>query len=111
MTVAAAPPSAERRIAPRRQPAMGTLFRLDSDGTHEIGLIWNISRSGVRMLRNEPPQSGTHVSGVLETMTDSHALRVGLTVIHVKKLDTGDYFVGAHFDQALTDDQLKPFVV
>ena len=44
-------------------------------------------------------------------MTDSHALRVGLTVIHVKKLDTGDFFVGAHFDEALTDEQLKPFVV
>lgn len=107
----AAPPSAERRIAPRRQPAMGTLFRLDTDGPPEIGLIWNISRTGVSMLRNEPPPGGSHISGLLETMTDAHALRVGLTVIHVKKLDTGDYFVGAHFDEPLTDEQLKPFVV
>ncbi|QDU19551.1 PilZ domain-containing protein [Urbifossiella limnaea] len=107
----AAPPSAERRIAPRRQPAMGTLFRLDSEGPPEIGLIWNISRTGVSMLRNEPPAAGAHVTGLLETLTDAHSLRVGMTVIHVKKLDTGDYFVGAHFDQALTDEQLTPFVV
>jgi hypothetical protein len=111
MTTATAPTSAERRVAPRRQPAMGTLFRLDTDGPPEIGLIWNISRSGVSMLRNEPPESGARITGLLETMTDSHALRVGMTVIHVKKLDTGDYFVGGHFDQPLTDDQLKPFVV
>lgn len=111
MTATAAPPSAERRIAPRRQPAMGTLFRLDADGPPEIGLIWNISRTGVSMLRNDPPEAGARITGLLETMTDSHTLRVGLTVIHVKKLDTGDYFVGAHFDQALTDEQLKPFVV
>jgi len=108
---ATAPPSAERRIATRRQPAMGTLFRLDTDGPPEIGLIWNISRSGVSMLRNEPPAAGARITGLLETMTDAHALRVGMTVIHVKKLDTGDYFVGGHFDQPLTDDQLKPFVV
>ena len=106
-----ATPTAERRVAPRRQPAMGALFRIDTDGPPEIGLIWNISRTGVSMLRNDPPASGARITGLLETMTDAHALRVGMTVIHVKKLDTGDYFVGAHFDQPLTDEQLKPFVV
>lgn len=110
MSTATAPPAAERRVAPRRQPAMGTLFRLDTDGGPEIGLIWNISCSGVSMLRNEPPPAGTHLSGTLETMTDAHALRVGLTVVHVKKLDTGDYFVGAQFDRPLSDDELRPFV-
>jgi hypothetical protein len=105
-----ATPPAERRVAPRRQPAMGALFRLDSDGGPEIGLIWNISRSGVSMLRNEPPTNGAKITGLLETMTDAHALRVGMTVVHVKKLDTGDYFVGAHFDQPLSDEQLRPFV-
>jgi hypothetical protein len=105
-----ATPPAERRVAPRRQPAMGALFRLDTDGDPEIGLIWNISRSGVSMLRNEPPANGSKVTGTLETMTDAHALRVGLTVVHVKRLDTGDYFVGAHFDEPLTDDQMLPFV-
>src|SRR3954467_717343 len=110
MSTATAPPAAERRVAPRRQPAMGTLFRLDSDTGPEIGLIWNISRSGVSMLRNDPPPNGAHITGLLETMTDDHALRVGMTVVHVKKLDTGDYFVGAHFDSPLSDDQLRPFV-
>lgn len=108
MTTATAP--AERRVAPRRQPAMGSLFRFDSDTGPEIGLLWNISRTGVSMLRNEPPAAGAHITGLLETMTDAHALRVGMTVVHVKKLDTGDYFVGAHFDAPLTDADLKPFV-
>jgi hypothetical protein len=106
----AAPPAAERRVATRRQPAMGTVFRLDTDGPPEIGLIWNISLTGVSMLRNDPPAAGTRLTGLLETMTDAHAIRVGLTVVHVKQLDTGDFFVGAHFDQPLTDEQLRPFV-
>jgi hypothetical protein len=105
-----ATPTAERRVAPRRQPAMGALFRIDTDGPPEIGLIWNISRSGVSMLRNDPPAAGDRLTGLLETMTDAHAMRVGLTVVHVKKLDTGDYFVGGHFDRPLTDEQLRPFV-
>jgi ornithine carbamoyltransferase len=66
----------------------------------------------VRALAEErAAESGARITGLLETMTDAHALRVGMTVIHVKKLDTGDYFVGAHFDERLTDEQLKPFVV
>jgi hypothetical protein len=89
---------------------MGALFRLDTDGPPEIGLIWNISRSGISMLRNDPPAAGDHLAGLLETMTDAHALRVGLTVVHVTKLDTGDYFVGGHFDRPLTDEQLRPYV-
>jgi hypothetical protein len=89
---------------------MGTLFRLDTDGSPEIGLIWNISRSGVSMLRNEPPGAGARLTGLLETKTDAHAVRVGLTVMHVRQLDTGDYFVGAQFDGPLTDEQLRPFV-
>ena len=61
MSATAAPPSAERRIAPRRQPAMGTLFRLDSDGPPEIGLIWNISRSGVFIKTASPLPVGSKV--------------------------------------------------
>jgi hypothetical protein len=101
---------AERRVAPRRQPAMGTVFRLDTDGPPEIGLIWNISLTGVSMLRNEPPAAGARLTGLLETMSDAHAIRIGMTVVHVKQLDTGDYFLGCHFDRKLTEDEIKPFV-
>ena len=34
-----------------------------------------------------------------------------MRVVHTKKLETGDYFLGAHFDQPLTAAELKPFVV
>ncbi len=105
-------PVADRRVATRRQPAMGTICRFETGpgGRPAIGLLWNISVTGVSMLLHEPWQSGTIMSGVLETLTGNHALAVTGRVIHVKQLETGDYFVGAHFVQPITDEELKPFV-
>lgn len=60
-TPAAPQPTDERRIAPRRQPAMGTVCRLDSSdgGPAPLALVWNISRTGVSMLLSAPVPSGT----------------------------------------------------
>ncbi|HEY1188163.1 MAG TPA: PilZ domain-containing protein [Gemmata sp.] len=106
------PPSTERRVAPRRQPAMGTVCRLDSadPGPSPLALVWNISTTGISMLLNAPRESGSALAGYLETMVGEAMLRVAMKVIHVKVLDTGDFFVGAHFDRALTADEIKPFV-
>lgn len=104
--------SAERRVAPRRQPAMGTVCRLDSeDGPTVLALVWNISTSGISVLVAEPRPAGTVLCGYLEKTEGDHAHRITMRVIHTKKLDTGDYFLGAHFDQPLTAEELKPFVV
>jgi hypothetical protein len=101
----------DRRIAPRRQPAMGTVCRLDSpDGPAALALVWNISRSGISMLLNAPRTAGTVLAGYLEMMAGDAMLRVSMTVVHVKPLDTGDFFIGAHFDRPLTGDEMKPFV-
>ena len=114
--MSSAPPSpaatAERRIAPRRQPAMGTICRLDDPpgGKPGLGLIWNISTTGISMLLHAPSEAGVRLSGVLETMADGHALPVAMRVVHVKKLETGDYFVGAQFDRPLAAEEMKPFV-
>lgn len=104
-------PAAERRIAPRRQPAMGTICRLENgNGADDLGLVWNISTTGISMLLHDPRQTGTHLEGILETMDDGPSLPVGMSVVHVKLLETGDYFLGAHFDRPITDDEMKPFV-
>ncbi|AMV27899.1 hypothetical protein VT84_26080 [Gemmata sp. SH-PL17] len=112
-TPAAVPaPSSERRVAPRRQPAMGTVCRLDSPdgGPSALALIWNISQSGISMLLNAPQPAGTLLAGYLESMVSDAMLRVSMKIVHVKPLDTGDFFIGAHFEHPLTPNDMKPFV-
>lgn len=110
-TAPAAAPSAERRAAPRRQPAMGTVCHYDLDEDRvATGLVWNISTSGVSMLATAPKEPGSGVRGVLETIRGRHPLPVEMTIVHVKLLETGDYLIGAHFDRPLTETEMKPFV-
>lgn len=115
-TATATPPTipasaAERRIAPRRQPAMGTVCRLDSeDGPAALALVWNISRTGISVLVPEPRPAGTVLTGYLEKTESDHMQRITMRIIHVKKLEAGDYFLGAHFDHPLSDEELLPFV-
>ncbi len=91
---------------------MGTICRIDSGGSGKptIGLLWNISVTGVSMLLHEPLEAGSTVSGMLETLTGNHTLPVSGRVIHLKQLETGDYFMGAHFAQPIRDEDMKPFV-
>lgn len=105
-------PEAERRVAPRRQPAMGTVCRLDTAdaGPPALALVWNISTSGVSVLVSEPREPGTVLTGYLERMEGDHMRRVAMRVIHTKKLETGDFFLGAQFDRPFTEEELKPFV-
>lgn len=109
--VAPSPPT-DRRVAPRRQPAMGAICRLDSgDGDPSaIVLVWNISVTGISVLAAGPRPTGAVLTGFLEQTEGEHMLRVAMRVIHAKLLGTGDYFLGAHFDRPLTADELKPFV-
>jgi hypothetical protein len=104
--------TAERRTAPRRQPAMGTVCRLSTGPGKQdaIGLVWNISTSGVSMLLTEPREPGTTLPGELQTVTGGHTLPVTMRVVHVKKLESGDYFLGAQFQRPLADDEMRPFV-
>jgi hypothetical protein len=108
-TIPAAP---ERRVAPRRQPAMGTVCRLDAEdaGPATLALVWNISTTGISVLVSEPRPPGTLLTGYLEHLEGDHMRRITMRVIHTKKLETGDYFLGAHFDRPLSAEELKPFV-
>ena len=109
--VAPSPPT-DRRVAPRRQPAMGAICRLDpgDGGPAAIVLVWNISMTGISVLAAGPRPTGAVLTGFLEQTEGEHMLRVAMRVIHAKLLGTGDYFLGAHFDRPLTADELKPFV-
>jgi hypothetical protein len=105
-------PVAERRDVPRRQPAMGTVCQFDpalEAVGHDVGLVWNISATGVSMLLTHSPEVGAVLAGRLET-EEGHALPVLFRVVHVKELETGDYFAGAQFARPLTPAELRPFV-
>jgi hypothetical protein len=62
------------------------------------------------MLLNHPVPCGTVLSGYLELLHGDEMLRLRMTVMHVKQLETGDYFIGARFEQPLKDENLRPFV-
>jgi hypothetical protein len=91
---------------------MGTICRLDSGhgGRDDLGLVWNISSTGISMLLHDPREAGSRIDGILETMSDGNMLPIGMQVVHVKMLETGDYFLGAHFDRPLTEEEMRPFV-
>jgi len=108
MTAAAS--VAERRRTPRRQPAQGTVCRMNRGTNHGIGLVWNLSQGGVSLLITEPIEPGTAVTGELTTMNNDSKLKVTFHVVHLSKLQTGDYCVGAKFDKSLSDVEMKPFV-
>ena len=102
--------ASERRVA-LRHPALGTVCRLDTEPDQQsTALVWNISSSGVSMLVPKPLEPGSGVHGVLETIRGRHPLPVDMHVVHVKQLETGDYWMGAHFDRPLSVAELKPFV-
>jgi hypothetical protein len=104
---------AERRIAPRLQPAFGTVCRLGrkvGDDHDTIGLVWNISETGVSMLLADPPERGTELAGELAAETGGEGFPVNVRVVHIRQVPTGDYFIGAQFTRPLAADELSRFV-
>jgi hypothetical protein len=102
-----------QRVDLRRQPTLGTVCRLafGAAGKAHTGLVWNISASGVSMLLDEAPQTGTVLPATLATVDDRGSLPVTLRVIHVRHIRTGDYFLGAQFQRPLAADEMRPFLV
>ena len=111
---AAPVPSADRRIAPRFQPAFGTVCRIASakQADHAtVGLVWNISETGISMLLGNPPKAGTEVAGELTADAGSKTLPVVLHVVHVRPIQTGDFVLGAQFDRPLNEEEIRMFVM
>jgi hypothetical protein len=103
---------AERRVAARLQPAFRTICRLNrlEAGHSAIGLVWDLSETGVSMLMAKPPKPGAELTGELTPEDGGQAVPVQLRVIHVKPMMTGDFIMGARFGSPLPEEHLKSFL-
>jgi hypothetical protein len=106
-------PASDRRRAPRVQPAFDTVCRFSSPGSDEVrvGLVWNISESGVSMLLTDPLPPNAILQGQLTSENGAAGLAIGFQVVHVVPMPSGDYFLGARFTAPLTQEQLRLFVL
>ena len=102
---------AERRSATRRKPTRETMCRLidDSDESLGVGLLWNISATGVSMLSSVAVAAEEELS--IEIFGNGSTLCVGIRVVHHGVLSTGDFILGAQFDRQLHEAELRPFVL
>jgi hypothetical protein len=103
----------DRRVAPRLQPAYRTVCRLKhrgDSGLESIGLVWNLSETGVSMLMADPPQAGAELSGELAAESGGPGLPISIRVMHVRPMSTGDYILGARFGNRLAADEMKTFL-
>ncbi|HEY2784418.1 MAG TPA: PilZ domain-containing protein [Fimbriiglobus sp.] len=109
------PPSpSDRRVAPRFRPAFGTLCRFDpvgGKGLSAVGLVCDISQTGVSMLIATPPDPGAVITGELALESGEPHLSVVFRVIHVRPVSTGDYLLGAQFHRILDTEELRPFLI
>ena len=104
----------ERRVAPRYQPAYGTVCQIEQDCKSDpafVGLVRNISKTGMSMLLGSPPTAGSEVPVKLRTEAGEHTLTVILRVIHIRHIQTGDYFVGAQFAHPLKPEEMQFFLL
>jgi hypothetical protein len=106
-----APPT-DRRVAPRRQPTLGTVCQLNRDSGENfgLGLVWNISNRGVSILVHKRIDPGTTLYAELMTASETYTLPLVLTVAHVSELRTGDFILGAQFSRPLSTEELGPFI-
>ncbi len=112
--MAKSPAADERRIAPRLRPALGTVCRFDpfeEKAEPALGLVWNISLTGVSMLIGTAPKQDGILTGELALENGQPGLQVILRVIHVRPVPTGDFILGAAFLRALTQQELDAFLV
>jgi hypothetical protein len=105
--------TSERRVAPRFQPSFGTVCRFtcsNGEVRPAIGLVWNISETGVSMLTSDPPKAGTEVAAELGGEDGGLGMPIVFRVVHVRPMETGDYFLGARFTRPLDVDEIRPFL-
>ena len=99
----------ERRAAPRFRPALGTVCRL-GPAWPRVGLVWDLSETGLSALFGDPPPAGAELPAVLDGGDGVPGLPVTLRVVHVREAATRDYILGARFGRPLTADELRPFL-
>lgn len=105
-------PAVNRRTAQRFQPTFGTICRIPPKTTADVavvGLVWNISETGVSMLMGNPPKAGSEVPGELTARSGDKVLSVTLRVVHVRPIETGDFVLGAQFERPLNPEEIEMF--
>jgi len=103
----------DRRRAARFRPTFGTLCRFrrcGESGEERVGLVWNISESGMSMLMADPPERGTELDAELMTESGEARLPIKLLVVHIREMPHGDYFMGAQVDRPLCVEELEQFL-
>ena len=90
----------ERRLAARRQPAMGTIFRHDGAVP---GLVWNISTGGLSLLVADPPERGTTVRGALATAVEAGLLEASAGTLEFRHALIGEAVVAGALPQDVHD--------
>lgn len=102
----------ERRVAPRRQPTLGTVCHLAGEDGEDLGLglVWNLSSSGVSMLLSKTFRPGMVLRGRLRTADAGTDLPFQMRVAHVAQLRTGDYILGGEFQRTLAPEEMQPFL-
>lgn len=100
----------ERRVAPRFRAAHGTVCQLDRGPKPSVGLVGDLSSTGVSMFLADPPEPGEFVAGELTGEADAVGLPVLLRVVHVRPTSTGDFVIGAQFARPLSEAELAPFL-
>ncbi len=72
--------------------------------------MWNLSTTGVSMLLNLRVEPGTQLTAELANEAGD-TLRVGLSVVHLSRMRTGDFVLGCQFGRTLDEAELRPFVL
>jgi hypothetical protein len=92
-------PGSDRRAAPRRQPAAGTICHITGD--EEACLVWNLSEGGAGVIVHERLPTGTTVTGNLVSPATGVTTPITGRVRHAAPVGSGCYFVGCQFDLPL----------
>ncbi len=101
--------ASDRRAKPRFQPTFGTTCRV-LQTPPQRGLVWDISVFGVGLLLPVEPAPGEIIPVELLTETGAAPISITIRVVYIRKLSTGDYFVGARFDRTLTTAEVEPLI-
>jgi hypothetical protein len=101
---------ADRRLHSRSRAAFGTYCHLLAPDP-VLGLVTDLSRSGVGVFAPRSFAVGALLPATLATVAGGAAVEVTLRVVRSQPLPTGDFALGAEFvERPLGEDELAPFV-
>lgn len=102
----------DRRTVRRARATYATVFRFRTDRGRSVnGLVWDISAGGLGLLLPFAPAVGIEFGGELRTEDGRACLPTSFAVAHVRRLSTGDYFVGGKFVRPLAESDIELFAL